>query len=308
MLAGFVESLIMPRDYYEILGVKRDASEVEIKHAYRHLAREHHPDRNPGDKGAETRFKEVQEAYDVVGDKDKRSQYDQFGHAGAQGGANGAPGGFQWGGGFGEGVQIDPSQIEEFLRRTGMGGLGDMGGQRTRSSGRSRRAAPREPVTHDLPVPFETAVLGGTMSLEINGQEIDVRVPGGVEEGKTLRLQGQGPGGADLHLKIRIEPHPYFRREGNDLLITAPVSVAEAVLGTKIDVPTLDGAKLTVKIPAGASSGSRLRLRGKGIKGGDQYVEIKIVAPTKLDERSKKLMAEFAQLNPQQPRSGPPWE
>jgi curved DNA-binding protein len=297
----------MPRDYYEVLGVKRDASEEEIKRAYRHLAREHHPDRNPGDKGAEARFKEVQEAYDVVGDKDKRGQYDQFGHAGPQGGANSGPGGFQWGGGFGDGVQIDPSQIEELLR-TGLGGFGGMGGQRTRGSARGRRAAPREAVTHDLPVPFETAVLGGTMSLDINGQQIDVRVPAGVEEGKTLRLQGQAPGGADLHLKIRIEPHPYFRREGNDLVITAPVGLAEAVLGTKIDVPTLDGAKLTVKIPAGASSGSRLRLRGKGIKGGDQYVEIKIVAPTKLDDRSKKLMEEFAQLNPQQPRSGPPWE
>jgi len=300
----------MPRDYYEVLGLKRDAGEDEIKRAYRQLAREHHPDRNPGDKQAEARFKEVQEAYDVLSNKDKRSQYDQFGHVSGQPGFNGGPGGgFQWGGGFGEGVQIDPSQVEAFLRGMGgMGGIGDLFGERPRQSGRGRRAAPREPVTHELRVPFETAVLGGSMGLDIDGREIDVTIPAGIEEGKTLRLQGQGPRGADLHLKIRIDPHPYFRREGNDLLITAPITVAEAMLGAKIDVPTLDGARLTVKVPPGTSSGGRLRLRGKGIKGGDQYVEIKIAAPPTLDEQSRKLIEEFARLNPQQARSGPPWE
>jgi DnaJ-class molecular chaperone len=295
----------MPRDYYDILGLKRDASEEEIKRAYRQLAREHHPDRNPGDKQAEARFKEVQEAYDVLSSKDKRSQYDQFGHVAGQPGFNGGPGGFQWGGGFGEGVQVDPSQLEEFLRQSGMG---DFFGSRTRSSGRGRRSAPREPVTHELRVPFETAALGGTLSLNIDGRSIDVTIPEGIEEGKTLRLQGQGPRGADLHLKIRIGEHSYFRREGNDLIITAPITVAEAVLGAKIDVPTLDGARLTVTVPPGASSGGRLRLRGKGIKGGDQYVEIKIVVPPNIDERSKKLMEEFAQHNPHMPRSGSPWE
>ncbi len=295
----------MPRDLYEVLGLKRDASDEEIKRAYRHLAREHHPDRNPGDKAAETRFKEVQEAYDVLSDKSKRSQYDQFGSVGGQPGFNGGPGGFQWGGGFGEGVQIDPNQLEEFLQRSGMG---DIFGQRTRQPGRGRRSAPREPVTTDLRVPFETASLGGKLSLDVDGRPIDVTIPAGIEEGQTLRLQGQGPHGADLHLKIRIDAHPHFRREGNDLVIAAPISVAEAVLGAKIDVPTLDGARLTVKIPASTSSGARLRLRGKGANGGDQYVEIKIVTPASTDDRSKKLMEEFAQLNPHKPRSGPPWE
>lgn len=295
----------MPRDYYEVLGLKRDAGDEEIKRAYRQLAREHHPDRNPGDKQAEVRFKEVQEAYDVLSDKDKRSQYDQFGQVSGQPGFNGGPGGFQWGGGFGEGAQIDPSQLEEFLRQSGMG---DLFGQRTRQSGRGRRSAPREPVTHELRVPFETAVLGGALSLSADGREIDVTIPAGIEEGKTLRLQGQGPRGADLHLKIRIDPHPYFRREGNDLLISAPITIAEAVLGAKIDVPTLAGPRLTVKVPPGTSSGGRLRLRGKGVKGGDQYVEIKIVAPPSPDPRSKELMEEFAQHNPQKPRTGPPWE
>jgi curved DNA-binding protein len=298
----------MPRDYYEVLGIKKDASEDEIKRAYRQKAREHHPDRNPGDKQAETRFKEVQEAYDVLSDKNKKAQYDQFGFAGPGPGSNGGPGGFQWGGNFAEGAEVDPAQFEEILRGFGgLGGLGDAFHQRGRSGARGRRAQPREPVVHELSVPFETACLGGTISLSVNDRAIDVKIPVGVDEGQTLRLQGQA-GGADLLLKIHIEPHPYFKREGKDLVIATPITIAEAVLGAKIDVPTLDGAKLTVKVPAGASSGARLRLRGKGIKGGDQYVELKIVAPPKVDDESRKLMEEFAERNPQQPRTGPPWE
>jgi len=302
----------MPRDYYEVLGIKREASEDEIKRAYRKLAREHHPDRNPGDKQAESRFKEVQEAYDVLSDKTKRGQYDQFGFAGPGSRPNGAPGGFQWGGGFGEGVEIDPSQVEEMLRgfggAAGMGGFEDLFTQQARRSGRGRRAQPREPVVTTLRVPFEKAVLGGTMSLSVNDRAIDVTIPAGIREGQTLRVQGQGPGGADLMLKIDIESHPYFRREGNDLIITAPVSIAEAVLGGKIDVPTLEGEKLTITVPPGTSSGRRLRIRGKGIKGGDQYVELKIVVPPKIDDESRRLMEQFAERNPQQPRSGSPWE
>ncbi len=299
----------MPRDYYETLGVKKDASEDEIKRAYRKLAREHHPDRNPGDKQAETRFKEVQEAYDILSDKSKRGQYDQFGFAGPGGGPNGAPGGFQWGGNFGEGVEIDPAQFEELMRGFGMGGAGDAFSQRARAGGRGRRAsAPREPVKHDLRVPFDMAALGGTMPLSINDVRVDVKVPAGVEEGQTLRVQGQGPGGADLYLKILIDAHPYFRREGNNLVITAPITISEAVLGGKIDVPLLDGSKITLTIRPGASSGRRLRVPGKGVKGGDLLVEIKIVVPENIDDESRKLVTQFAERNPQQPRSGPPWD
>jgi DnaJ-class molecular chaperone len=301
----------LPRDYYEVLGVKRDASDEEIKKAWRKLAREFHPDRNPGDKQAEARFKEAQEAFDVLSDKTKRGQYDQFGFTGPGSGSNGAPGGFQWGGNFGEGV--DPAQFEEILRgfggMPGMGGFGDaFNQQRARAGGRGRRAQPHPPVTHDLRIPFETAVVGGTLSLNVDGHVIDVKIPAGVNEGQTMRVQGQGPGGADLLLKILIEPHPYFRREGNDLIITAPISVAEAVLGGKIDVPNIKGEKLTITLQPGASSGSRRRLRGMGVKGGDQFVELKIIAPTNLDDESRKLMEQFAQKNPQRPRTGPPWE
>lgn len=303
----------MPRDFYEVLGVNRDASEDEIKRAWRKLAREFHPDRNPGDKQAETRFKEVQEAFDVLGDQAKRKQYDQFGFAGSGAGPGGpGPGGFQWGGGFSEGVEIDPSQFEElFGRLGGLGGLGgfaERGGARTGGRGRGRRAAQREPSVHELRVPFETAMQGGVISLSVNGKAIDVRIPAGVDDGKTLRVQGQGPDGADLMLKIRVDPHPFFRREGNDIIITAPISIAEAVLGTKVDVPTIEGVRLTVTVRPGTSSGSRLRLRGKGIHGGDQYVEIKIVAPTNLDDTSRKLMEEFRERASQRVRTGSPWE
>src|SRR5207302_1114252 len=123
------------------------------------------------------------------------------------------------------------------------------------------------------------------------------------EQGQVLRLQGQGPGGGNLRLKLRIDSHPYFRREGKDVFLDVPLSLSEAVLGTKIEVPTLDGSRLTVKVPPGASSGSRLRLRGKGINGGDQYIETKIVVPAANDERSRELIEEFARLNPQDPRN-----
>lgn len=302
----------MPRDYYEILGVSRSANEDEIKKAYRNLARQYHPDRNPGDKQAEARFKEIQDAYDVLSDKKKRTQYDQFGFAGPRPGfGEGGPGGttFHWGGGFpGGGVEMDPAQAEEIFSQF-FGGLGGFG-ERTgggRRGGRRRPAAQPEPVSSEVSLPFLTAALGGKVSLRIDGREIDVKIPAGVDDGKTLRLAGQGPGGADLNLQLKIEPHPYFRREGNDIILDVPLSVTEAVLGAKVDVPTLDGARLSVKVPPGTSTGKRIRLRGKGIQGGDQYLEIKVAVPASVDERSKELLEEFARRNPHNPRGGLPW-
>ncbi|MCI0685180.1 MAG: J domain-containing protein [Gemmataceae bacterium] len=299
----------MPRDPYEVLGVARDASDDAIKKAYRKLARDYHPDRNPGDKQAEARFKEVQDAYDILGDSKKKAQYDRFGFAGPRAGPQ--DGGFHWGfsGGPGE-AEMDPAQAQEFFSQFFGGGAADLGdilGRRNRG-GRGRRAAPAAPYETEITIPFATAAQGGQVSIRIDGREVDVKVPAGIDEGKALRLHGQGPGGTDLHLKIRIEPHPYFRREDNDLVVETPITVSEAILGAKVDVPTIDGAKLTVKIPPGTSSGARLRLRGKGIKGGDQYVQIKIVVPAAADARSRELIEEFAQLHPQNPRTGAPWE
>jgi DnaJ-class molecular chaperone len=306
----------MPRDPYEVLGVQKNASEADIKKAYRKLARQYHPDRNPGDKKAETQFKEVQEAYDILNDPNKKAQYDRFGFAGPFGGAGGGPDGggpFRFGGG--QEMHIDPDQLNEILRQMGGGGFGGMGGtgggfedlfgaeHRTRA----RRVRPAEEVETGVSIPFLTAALGGTVSLSIDGQHGDVKVPAGVEDGKKLRLGGQGPGGGDLLLRLHVEPHPFFRREGNYVILDVPITVAEAVLGAKVDVVTLDSTRLTVKVPPSTSSGARLRLRGKGIKGGDQFIEIKIVTPPATDDRSRELMEEFARHNPQDPRASLPW-
>jgi len=295
----------MPRDYYEVLGVPRNASEADIKKAYRKLARQHHPDRNPGNKQAEARFKEVQEAYDVLNDKTKRAQYDRFGFAGPGMGGEGpfraqgaGPGSFEFQG-------VNPEDLESILGAFGGGGFAEAFGRRGR--GRARAARPPESVEAEVAIPFLKAALGGTVSLNVDGRAIDLRVPAGVEDGKKLRLAGQGPGGGDLYARVKIEPHPYFRREGNNVILEVPISVTEAILGAKVDVPTLDGTHLTVTVPAGTSSGARLRLRGKGIAGGDQFIEIKIAVPKTNDERSRQLIEEFARLHPQNPRENTPW-
>jgi DnaJ-class molecular chaperone len=304
----------MPRDYYETLGVKRDASDEEIKKAYRKLARQYHPDRNPGDKQAESRFKEVQDAYDVLSDKAKRAQFDRFGHVGPDGGFAGAgrPGGttFRWGGGPSGGnfQEMDPNEAAEiFGQFFGGGGIGDLFGRSPRGARRTRRPEPAHEVETEVTIPFLTAVNGGTVNLGVGDRELAVKIPAGVEDGQSLRLQGQGPGGADLRLKLHVQPHTYFRREGTNVVLEAPLSVSEAVLGTRLEVPTLDGTRLAVKVPPGTSSGARLRLRGKGIKGGDQFIEVKVVVPAPKDDRSRQLIEEFGRLNPQNPRAGLPW-
>jgi curved DNA-binding protein len=309
----------MPRDYYEVLGVKKSASEDEIKKAYRKLAREFHPDRNPGDKKAEGKFKEVQEAYDVLSDTAKRSQYDRFGTVGQDGGGAG-PGGsgfrWQWGGPGGEAQQVDPEAAADIFRQFfggGGGGFGDVGdveellGKRSRGRARGRRASAAPEVESEVAIPFVTAALGGTINIQVDGRELSVKIPAGVTDGQALRLQGQAPGGGNLKLVLRIQPHPYFRREGNNIILEVPISISEAVLGAKVDVPTLDGTKLSVKVPAGTSSGARLRLRGKGIAGGDQFIEVKIAVPPTTDERGQKLIEEFARVQPYDPRAGLPW-
>jgi DnaJ-class molecular chaperone len=304
----------MPRDYYEVLGVAKGASEEEIKKSYRKLARKYHPDRNPGDKQAETQFKEVQDAYDILSDKTKREQYDRFGFAGPDGGFGGGARGqtFHWGGGPGNFENLDPSAFADILRGFGvdLGGMGEGGpsfGQRPSGRGRGRRAAAAEPVSAEVTIPFLVAALGGAVNLQVNDQALEVKVPAGIKEGQSLRLQGQAGGGADLLLKLHIEPHAYFRREDDNIVLEVPLSLSEAALGARVDVPTLDGTRLSVKVPPGTSSGSRLRLRGKGIRGGDELIEIKVVVPVPKEDRSRELIEEFARLNPQNPRAGLPW-
>lgn len=309
----------MPRDPYEVLGLSKSATAEEINKAYRKLSKKYHPDRNPGDKDADAKYKEVQTAHDILGDATKKAQYDQFGFAGPQTGFPGG-GGFPGAGGFpggGGGVQFDPEAAQQLFDLFG-GGLGGGGGgvdlsdllgggarRKTRGT-RSRRTA--EPVESEVTVPFEVAATGGSVAISVDGRQIDVKVPAGIEEGKKLRVPAEATGGADVLLKVKIAPHPYFRREGNDLLLDVPISLSEAILGAKVDVPTLDGAKLTVTVPAGTSGGKKLRLRGKGIAGGDQYLVFKVEVPAgKVDDKSRELIEEFAKRNPQHPRANSPW-
>lgn len=306
----------MPRDYYEILGVSRSASADDIAKAYKTLARKHHPDRNPGDKTAESKFKEIQNAYDTLNDPKKKGFYDQHGTDIPQGGTGGGfpgggfPGGFQPGG-----QQIDPEMAQEMFRRMfgpggggGGGGFEDILGGRSRGRGRQRSQSPAEPIEVEAHVPFLTAALGGTIGLRIGDRDIDVKVPAGFEDGKKLRVAGQGDSGEDIVVKVRVEPHQFFRREGKDVLLDVPISIPEAALGGKVEVPTVAGKRVTVKVAPGTSSGSRIRLPGMGMAGGDQYLVMKVVVPKgKPDDRTKELLEEYAKLHPDDVRIDVPW-
>ena len=302
----------MPRDFYDTLGVSRTATPEEIRKAYRKLAAQHHPDRNPGDKDAEAKFKEVSAAYEVLSDADKRDKYDRFGHASTQPGYPGGGGGFPGGGfpgGFGGGnPQVDPEAAEELFRSMFGGGqdFGDLLGGGRRSK-RANRPRPPEDIELAATIPFHVAANGGTVNIEVGGKGIDVKVPAGVDDGKKLRVPAAATGAGDVILTLRVAPHPYFTRDGSDVTLEVPVGVAEATLGAKVEVPTLSGERLTVKIPAGTSSGARIRLKGKGIAGGDQYLAVKVVAPARLDDEAKRLMTEFAEAAQQDARAGVPW-
>lgn len=312
----------MAQDYYQTLGVSKTASQAEIQKAYRKLARKYHPDMNPDDRTAKDKFKAIQEAYDVLNDPQKREMYDRYGSAFESVGGGAGP---RWGGRGGpEGFQdIDFSQV--FGQDGGGGGFEEIlrqfaGGART-----GRRPSPRArgaDLEHELHVPFNTAVNGGQAQLAVRRADgkietISVKIPAGIEDGRKIRLRGQGepsPSGGspgDLLITVRVAEHPHFRRHGDDLELSVPVTLAEAALGAKIDIPTPQG-EISLKIPAGTSSGKRLRLKGLGVpreKGdhGDLYAEIQIVIPDSLDEASLELVRQFDQRQPLQPRTNLQW-
>jgi curved DNA-binding protein len=307
----------MARDFYNILGVSRGASADDIKKRYRKLAAKLHPDKNPGDKASEAQFKEVNRAFEVLNDPKKRGLYDEFGEDALRegfdaermrqyrswSGQGGAPGGFRGGAG---GANV-PFDINEFLRRSGGGptasgvdgnfgdggGVGDLfgdlfGGGRKRKRGPARGADQESEITID----FGTAVKGGELTLRTSEspEPITVRIPAGAAEGSRLRLSGQGAksphGGTsgDLLLTIHVRPHPFFRREGNDLHLDLPITPGEAYSGGKVKVPTADGS-VQLKVPPHTQSGQMLRLKGKGVarKGaepGDLYVHFQVQLPT----------------------------
>ena len=313
------------RDYYDVLGVPRDATAEAIKKAYRGLARKHHPDVNPGDKKAEALFKEVQGAYDVLSDAEKRSLYDRYGQAGVSGMAAAGPhaGAADWARAR-SGQNFQDFDLGDFLGNNTepSGGIfeeliGRMRGGRPTA----RPAGPRpgRNLEAQVAIPFLVAARGGetTLDLDRDGKHepLVVKIPAGTESGAKLRLRGKGEPGekganpGDLTIQVNVEPHPYFTRDGRNLAVEVPIGLAEAVLGAKIDVPTLNGVR-SLTVPAGASSGQKLRLRGQGLAAvgdkpeGDLFVTLKIVVPKNVDDTSRKLVEDFAERNPQRLRDG----
>ncbi len=328
----------MATDYYATLGVTKTSTSEEIQKAYRKLARKYHPDMNPNDATAKKKFQEVQSAFEVLSDPEKRKRYDQFGADFESMGAGGGGPGPQWRyttSGRPQTFQFDANDLGDLFGGgagpEGPGGFADLFKQFSRGRGGGRRTAPAargNDLKHDLTVPFATAVLGGEAALSVQRHDgevesIRVKIPAGIDDGKKIRLRGQGVpgvGGApagDILLTIHVSPHPYFRRTGNRLDVRVPITLAEAALGGKVDVPTPHGeggkpGVITLTVPPNTSSGKRLRIKGHGVRpanqpAGDLFAEIQIVLPDKLEEAERQHLADISNRYPQQPRSELRW-
>lgn len=334
------------KDYYEVLGVKRDASDEQIRQAYRKLARKYHPDVNPGDKVAEDKFKELNEANEVLSDPDKRKRYDQLGSNWKNGAEFTPPPG--WGR-----VNV---QFDDLGSMFGGGGFSDFfetlfgGGKPTgeaehRRRGTRSRAGRGQDAEAEMEISLEDAHGGGRHRITLQGtrpcsncagkgtasggvvcpvcrgagsvlspKTIDVNIPPAAREGSVIKVSKHGQAGAtepgDLYIKLKIKPHPILTVSGDDISVEVPISASEAVLGATIEVPTIDG-KAEVKIPAGSQGGQRLRLRGQGLNKrgggrGDQYVRLKVVVPTHPTDRERELYRELSGASHFKPRAG--WE
>jgi len=300
----------MARDYYETLGVSKSTSDEEIKKAYRKLAMKYHPDRNPNKKEAEERFKEINEAYAVLSDKEKRKQYDQFG-------AEGFRQRFTQEDIF-RGFDFDEILSGLFrgrgrreFRSGGKGGFdfGDLFGGHAGYQDMGRMPQKGEDILYELPISLEEVAFDGEkrVSYRINEkvEEISVKIPRGIPTGKKLRVAGKGMEGknggppGDLYLQIAIREHPVFIHEGDDLVVEKEIPFSEAVLGTTIEVPTLEGTK-KVKVPPGTQSHTKMRLRGLGLPHfreegrGDEYVKVIVKIPKRVTEKSRGLIQELA--------------
>lgn len=319
----------MAKDYYQTLGVARNATDSEIKKAFRRLAKQYHPDVSKGAKGAEDRFKEINEAYAVLSDPPKRRQYDRLGQAFGGGGPGGfrwgesAPGGSEWAPGadasFGETVEGLGDVFAELFGMGGMRGRGRRG--RAGESPFGPKAAPPvrgQDLRGAVDIDFLEAIHGTTcdVSLAHSGhtEKISVKIPAGIIPGQQMRLSGKGaasPGGGphgDLFLEVRVRPHPLFWREGADVYTELPITFYEAILGGTIAVPTPAGAA-KMKLPPGVASGQKFRLKGKGApvmgkkEQGDLYAIIQIVPPKEISAATRQLAEEWASQHPYQPRN-----
>ncbi|MEH1999345.1 MAG: J domain-containing protein [Nostoc sp.] len=320
------------RDYYEILGVSKDASGEEIKKVYRRLARQYHPDLNPGNKESEEKFKDIGEAYEVLSDPAKRSQYDQFSRYWKQKGFAGnpkTPKAKTWQSSQGDrnlNQEVDPSQFSDFesfinqvIGVKNKSAANNSNNGNTSDPFRSPRTkvaytvntpprTTRRDIEARLTLPLEKAYQGGNERIRLeDGRSLEVNMPPGMVTGQTIRLRNQGVGGGDLYLKITVNPHPLFKLDGLNILCQVPVTPTEAVLGGQVEAPTLDGpVKMT--IPQGVRSGQKFRLGNKGYpsddgKRGDQLVEIQIVTPKNISQEEQELYEKLRQIETFKPRA-----
>jgi curved DNA-binding protein len=299
------------KDYYKILGVERSASEDEIRKAYRKLAMKFHPDRNPNDKQAEERFKEINEAYQVLSDTKKRAHYDQLGSDYSNWQQRGAPGDFNWdqygGGGFPGGVRVEYSDLDDLFG--GAGGFSDFfrtifgrGAEGVGTGTRTRARQQPQGYQQELSITLDEAYNGTTRLLQSDGKQKQVRIPAGVRTGSKVRVAGAGPNGLDLYLIVEVQDDKRFERRGNDLHTTATVDIFTAILGGEAEVETLSG-KIKLNVPAGTQPEQVFRLAGRGMPSiknadekGDLYVRLKVQIPKYLSPKQRELLEEASRI------------
>lgn len=290
------------KDFYKVLGVSKDVSDAELKKVYRKLSRKYHPDTNPGDAKAEAKFKEISEAYSVLSDSKERAEYDQVRAMGSGARFTGGPaGGF--GGGFPGGANFGGGGFEDVFANLFGGGAGGRGG-----FGPQRGAD----LTTSTTLDFIDGVQGTSIKLQLktNGEPTTIKIPAGVQDGQKIKIAGKGqpshnggPAG-DLIISVTVKPHPVFSRDGNNLRVTVPVTFAEAVMGATIQVPTLGGEPVKLKVAPGTPNGRVLRVKGRGVhtaKGeGDLLATVEVAVPSHISEKAKKALEEFESLLPEE--------